>query len=73
MVLNQLKQTVLEEKSRLKGLYHIHPEADILLCPKNRNDRVFNIPLKSVESALVSRLICVSDMSYLTAAIAEKI
>ena len=39
----------------------------------NRNDRVFNIPLKSVKSALVSRLIFVSDMNYLTAAIAEKI
>ena len=37
----------------------------------NRNDRVFNIPLKSVKSALVSRLIFVSDMSYLTAAVAE--
>ena len=49
------------------------PEADILLCPNNRNDRVFNIPLKSVKSALVSRLIFGSDMSYLTAAMAEKI
>ena len=35
---------------------------------KNRNARVF----KFEKSALVSRLICVSDMSY-TAAIAEKI
>ena len=43
-----------------------------MLCPKNRNARVFNIRLKSEKGALVSRLICVPDISY-TAAIAENI
>ena len=37
-------------------LYVIYSsDADILLFPKNRHDRVFNIPLKSVKSALVSQ------------------
>ena len=41
-------------------------------CPKNRNARVFNIPLKSEKTVLVSQLICVSHISF-TAIIAEKI
>ena len=41
-------------------------------CPKNRNARVLNIPLKSEKTVLVSQLICVSHISY-TATIAEKI
>ena len=41
-------------------------------CPKNRNARVLNIPLKSEKTVLVSQLTCVSHISY-TATIAEKI
>ena len=59
------KYVLEEKKSRLKGLCH-SPEIDAMLCPKNKNDKVFNIPLKSEKSPLVSCLIRVSDMSYTT-------
>ena len=45
-------------------------------CPKNRNARVLNIPLKSEKTVLVSQLICVSHISYILyfcASIVEKI